>query len=398
MFGTPFGQTTTSSSNPFGTPSTTTNPFGGGGVTTPSATPFGGGSSAFGAPSTPSTSLFGNPSASSMTPFGAPATPSATTTSLGSNPFGTPSTSTNPFGTPSSTTASNPFGMTTSTPLAFGTQPSTTTPFGSQPSTTTPFGTTPFGQTSTTTPFGGGLMTTQQQPMAKPPPNPIQDLQTLADATKSFFHFFYNVRNPQEQVQTYPNDVFWNRAMADNPDPTTLVPVRICGFNGLEDRIKQQKKAIETTENVLQEAKKKIDELERQLEAQRDSLEEHRRVNVQLAQKTLGIMTKLEVLRSKGYPIHPDEDAFRGKLENLQRELSQPTQFKGRLNELNSLVRMQEELSPQISQPLEDDDLSNLFKYLSQQTEGVKLLVEVIKNDSQDIEVMLKEYQSENTS
>lgn len=196
----------------------------------------------------------------------------------------------------------------------------------------------------------------------------------------------------------YGDDVFWNRAIADNPDPTNLVPVRICGFEGLENRIKDQKKAIETTENILQEAKKKIDELERHLETQRDSLEEYRRVNVQLAQKTLRIMTKLEVLRSKGYPIHPDEDAFRGKLENLQRELSQPTQFKGRLNELNSLVRMQDETSAQISQPLEDDDLSNLFKYLSQQTEGIKLLVDVIKNDSQDIDVMLKEYQNENSS
>lgn len=46
-------------------------------------------------------------------------------------------------------------------------------------------------------------------------------------------------------------------------------------------------------------------------------------------------------MRSLGYPISMEEEAFRKKLENLYMELNKPTQFKGRLNELTSLVRMQ---------------------------------------------------------
>ena len=47
------------------------------------------------------------------------------------------------------------------------------------------------------------------------------------------------------------------------------------------------------------------------------------------------------MMRSLGYPISLEEEAFRKKLENLYTELNKPTQFKGRLNELTSLVRMQ---------------------------------------------------------
>jgi nuclear pore complex protein Nup54 len=52
-------------------------------------------------------------------------------------------------------------------------------------------------------------------------------------------------------------------------------------------------------------------------------------------------MKKIEIMRALGYSISLDEEAFRKKLENLYMELNKPTQYKGRLNELTSLVRMQ---------------------------------------------------------
>jgi hypothetical protein len=52
-------------------------------------------------------------------------------------------------------------------------------------------------------------------------------------------------------------------------------------------------------------------------------------------------MKKIEVMRNSGYAIGGNEEAFRSKLETLQRQLNQPNQFKGRLNELSALVRIE---------------------------------------------------------
>lgn len=74
-------------------------------------------------------------------------------------------------------------------------------------------------------------------------------------------------------------------------------------------------------------------------------------------------MKKIEVLRSKGYSLSLDEEAFRSKLSSLQRELNQPNLFKGRLNELSALVRMQEERqSSTMYDTVDDESLEKMHK------------------------------------
>ena len=51
------------------------------------------------------------------------------------------------------------------------------------------------------------------------------------------------------------------------------------------------------------------------------------------------VAKKIEVLQNKGYSLFPDEEALRAKLESLQRELDNPTQFKGTLREITSMIR-----------------------------------------------------------
>jgi len=56
------------------------------------------------------------------------------------------------------------------------------------------------------------------------------------------------------------------------------------------------------------------------------------------------LMKEIELNRFRGYPVNSNEEAFRSKLQNIQKQLNLPNQYKGRLNELVSVVRMQEEL------------------------------------------------------
>jgi hypothetical protein len=75
-------------------------------------------------------------------------------------------------------------------------------------------------------------------------------------------------------------------------------------------------------------------------------------------------MKKVETLRSKGYSITMEEEAFRNKMENLQRELNQPTLFKARLNELTALVRMQEDKPIEAYEPLDEDSLDSIHNVI----------------------------------
>jgi len=53
------------------------------------------------------------------------------------------------------------------------------------------------------------------------------------------------------------------------------------------------------------------------------------------------IIVKQECTRKVGTSLTPEEEAMRTKLQNMQAVVSAPTQFKGRLSELLSQMRMQ---------------------------------------------------------
>ena len=80
-------------------------------------------------------------------------------------------------------------------------------------------------------------------------------------------------------------------------------------------------------------------------------------------------MKWVEVLKFKGHHITLEEESFRTKLENLQRELNQPAHFKGQLNELAALMRMQEDRL-QTEQPRETLDEDSLERIHSVRIDG----------------------------
>lgn len=53
------------------------------------------------------------------------------------------------------------------------------------------------------------------------------------------------------------------------------------------------------------------------------------------------IIVKQEITRKVGVALSPEEEMLRSKLENMQALVQAPTQYKGRLSELLSQMRMQ---------------------------------------------------------
>ena len=89
-------------------------------------------------------------------------------------------------------------------------------------------------------------------------------------------------------------------------------------------------------------------------------------------------------------------------METLQSELSAPTQFKGRLNELLSQIRLQSQASAlsggmekYTMDPYLQEDIKSVLK---QQQEGIHELVAMLKEDLGDLQVMEEHLVKENAN
>jgi len=209
-----------------------------------------------------------------------------------------------------------------------------------------------------------------------------------------FTHIFYTLVNPADIPKyTKPSNIdekVWLQALKNNPDRTRLVPVQARGFGDLKLRIEQQEKAAKDHEDKLKEVQKLINMIQHKHQVGTIvKIDAYKRRHMDLASRILHVMAKIEVLRSLGYPILAEEEAFRAKLENLQRELNKPTLFKGRLNELDSLVRMQDEAPHDAYEPIDEDSLGAIHQFLEQQQEGLTHVVDVVKKDVLDLDLIL---------
>ncbi|KAJ2896285.1 hypothetical protein IWW38_002071, partial [Coemansia aciculifera] len=217
--------------------------------------------------------------------FGTPASSAAPATSWGAfgstQPAATNPTSGGLFGSSSTNTASGGglFGAAPTQPAQqtslFGAAPVQPTQqpslFGAAPAQpaqqSSLFGAAPaqpaqqpslFGSGSSSSLFGNQLPA-QQQPVSVTPAQPapaqasseaeelsnqlmfIKNCWDPALPSYQFRHYFYNVAEVG-QVHLYQcppgqDPVLWQQAQADNPDPTTLVPVLANGFDDLRKRV-----------------------------------------------------------------------------------------------------------------------------------------------------------------
>uniref|UniRef100_A0A8C7XL22 Nucleoporin 54 n=1 Tax=Oryzias sinensis TaxID=183150 RepID=A0A8C7XL22_9TELE len=149
--------------------------------------------------------------------------------------------------------------------------------------------------------------------------------------------------------------IIWEQAKVDNPDPEKLFPVPMVGFK----------------------------ELLRRLQIQEQMTKQH--------QTRVDVLIKQEIQRKSGYAIQVDEEHLRVQLDTIQSELNAPTQFKGRLNELMSQIRMQNHFGAVRSEErysVDADLLREIKQHLKQQQEGLSHLISVIKDDLEDIKLI----------
>ncbi|GAB0087985.1 NUP54 [Sergentomyia squamirostris] len=183
----------------------------------------------------------------------------------------------------------------------------------------------------------------------------------------------------------------WRQAIEDNPDPTSLIPIPMIGFQELKWRTKCQESEIELHNQYLAKVTKDLENLKQRHTSSTTKIMEYRRKFSELSHRILKIIVKQEITRKIGVTMSPEEEMLRSKLESMQAVVSAPTQFKGRLSELLSQMRMQrDQWSGGVTNEyqLDKDSTDEMQTFLSMQQRAMAMLIETMNKDIQALKII----------
>uniref|UniRef100_A0A7N6AGR4 54 kDa nucleoporin n=1 Tax=Anabas testudineus TaxID=64144 RepID=A0A7N6AGR4_ANATE len=185
--------------------------------------------------------------------------------------------------------------------------------------------------------------------------------------------------------------IIWEQAKVDNPDPEKLIPVPMVGFKELLRRLQIQEQMTKQHQTRVDIISNDISELQQNQATTVAKIAQYKRKLMDLSHRVLQVLIKQEIQRKSGYAIQVDEEHLRVQLDTIQSELNAPTQFKGRLNELMSQIRMQNHFGAVRSEErysVDADLLREIKQHLKQQQDGLSHLISVIKDDLEDIKLI----------
>lgn len=211
----------------------------------------------------------------------------------------------------------------------------------------------------------------------------VHSVISKAAATKEWLQHY--LENPPCGI----DPLLWEQAKKDNPNPERLIPVPMIGFAELRRRFKLQEHEIKQHQCRLDSIAEDISKLQTRHTNTVAKIEEHKRKQQNLYSRILKVMVHHEVRRKLGFAIQPEEEKLRTLLETNVNELSAPTQFRGRLNELMSQIKLQNNqmtfTDTTVQCSLEPGFISQLKEHLQNQQRGISQLVKILKDDMEDL-------------
>ncbi|CAB4069411.1 NUP54 [Lepeophtheirus salmonis] len=182
----------------------------------------------------------------------------------------------------------------------------------------------------------------------------------------------------KEQVKEYldspPMGVdprLWKQAQLDNPDPNKLIPVPMIGFKSLQQRIQCQEVQAKSYQGRLDSIAEEISDLQKR---HQDTLalmtETTKRKQLELGHRVLHVIVRQEATRKLGFTIQPEEEKLRIRLRSSQ-------------DGSGSLV-----LGPSEKYEMDPFLIQDVRSVLKQQQDGIHALVEMVKEDAKDLELI----------
>ncbi|XP_051166872.1 nuclear pore complex protein Nup54 [Leptopilina boulardi] len=182
----------------------------------------------------------------------------------------------------------------------------------------------------------------------------------------------------------------WKQAQLDNPNPDLYIPVPMIGFHQVKHRLKCQEEETARHRAFLDMAAERIQELQRQHTATQAKLKDHRRTLLELQHRVLQVLVRQEITRKVGLSLQPEEEILTNRFESMHSQISAPTQFKGRISEMLSQLRMRRHVDIQTQEryamdPIAQDDIKT---YLSMEQQGMEQLIATINADVQCLKII----------
>ncbi|EDW09386.1 probable nucleoporin Nup54 [Drosophila mojavensis] len=200
----------------------------------------------------------------------------------------------------------------------------------------------------------------------------------------------------KEYLENPPRSVdprMWRQANLDNPDASQFIPVPMIGFNDLKWRVKCQEQETETHALYMKKVEGELQELRRRHASATARIMEHKRKLAEMSHRILRIVVKQECTRKVGTTLTPEEEALRTKLQNMQAVVSAPTQFKGRLSELLSQIRMQRSQFSSTGLPeyaLDKSAEDEMRTIMTMQQRAMEVLKETVNKDMEALDIIIK--------
>ncbi|XP_076233397.1 nuclear pore complex protein Nup54 isoform X2 [Calliopsis andreniformis] len=182
----------------------------------------------------------------------------------------------------------------------------------------------------------------------------------------------------------------WKQAQLDNPNPELYIPVPMIGFQQVKHRLKCQEEETTRHRNFLDMAAEEIQKLQRQHTAIQARLKEHRRTLLELQHRVLQVLVRQEISRKVGLSLQPEEEVLTRRFEAMHSQISAPTQFKGRISEMLSQLRMRSHIDTQNQEryamdPIAQDDIK---AYLTMEQQGMAQLIATINADLESLKII----------
>jgi nuclear pore complex protein Nup54 len=241
----------------------------------------------------------------------------------------------------------------------------------------------------------------------------LQKIKDAWDPTSEHSRFqacFYNRVDPGlAALYTRPPNfpqALWEDAVTHRPDDS-VVPVLASGFNDLDARAKQQATQIHAYRVRIHEIADTLKQLQdrHSVHTQPACVALQRRQGAAQA-RLLALATRVQVLKSRGYALRPEEATLRTRLETLRSAapggLQDPATF-GRLEECRAKLVLLKQREQQIAQQtksrgyqrkvqLEEEQLGDWQQVLQDAQAGLQFLTRTLKEDIASTEEAIQQH------
>lgn len=201
--------------------------------------------------------------------------------------------------------------------------------------------------------------------------------------------------------------LIWAQAVADNPNPSELIPYPILGFQHLRERRNMQVEEGKIQKQVLQQLSDKVGRVERDAVQLETKLTRAKQRQAQLSNRLLKLVGAQAISHRHGYTLDGNEEKLQARLEALNAQLNAPMQVKSRLNEVLSTVRTQPELLLVGGRPadfsengsaqnmtaakcdyMDAEFLEDVQLHLKKCQEALEQLVKISQRDTKDLNIV----------